>query len=143
MAAVFSKRHSTHFSHLNLDSQTTSNGCGHIRITEPLELRAGHRVPSYYLHTGRRIVSLTDALDTRIERIMGFAEVDDQHLILASVYKACQLAPQCRQLLRVELAKKHAVLSMISTIVQCLKDMVPTLVVGDIIGDEIVPSGHG
>lgn len=107
----------------------------------PLDAPAPART-SNHLHTAGRMIAFPQAVNKRFVGVRGVSQIDDDHLVIAGVDHLAEPAAKGGEFLRVQAAKKHAVLKMVALRPQRLEDAGSTLIVGDVVSDEVLSPGH-
>jgi len=118
---------------------------GPILKSHPQYVKPSHLLDatSHNHHPGWWLVRLAHALDARLQRMSRVPHVDDEDLVFLLVYRISQTPAKRCKLLSAQFTKKDAELNVIAVVMQGFENGVATLVIGDIIGDEISFSWHG
>lgn len=89
----------------------------------------------------RWVPSLADGFEPGVQRVVGRSEIDDQHLVFVVVDPAVELRTQLRDLAGVEIGEEHAALGMVAHALEAHEDAFAALVVGHVVGDQMVAAG--
>jgi hypothetical protein len=88
------------------------------------------------------MITFSDAIENGLQGVPGIAEIEDEHLVLASVDELSKLAAKCRQLLVRKFAEEHAELGVISVRQERAEDPVASFIIADVVAEEVLASGH-
>jgi len=96
---------------------------------------------SYYNNpcsaSGKRFA---DAFYSAVQRIVGGAEIDDQHLILGVIDDCGQISAKLGEFGGIELAEEDGELRVVAATFEVVEDLVAAFVVGNVVADDVVAS---
>lgn len=88
------------------------------------------------------IIRRSEDFEPLIDRVGVGAEVKNEHLIFSLVDDITNVRPCRSEFGSGEVTEKHTVLGVVALAFKEFEDLVAAFIVADIIGDEVVSSGH-
>lgn len=101
------------------------------------------RWPLYDEGAGEWCIGASEDFKITVERVVRGAQVEQQDLILTVMDDVGDTGAERGEFEGSEVAEKNAVLRVIAFALKQVEQLGPAFVVGDVVGDEVMASGHG